>query len=254
MIYTKEALKMLLRKMGLRSGMNVLLDASGDFSNIIGQERTLLDAVKEIVGYDATVLVPSFTPDLANCFCLGKNVDYEDMLNIDYSSFVFDANKTLPQSSLAKQLLVYDDIARSHHPLYSCIGWGKYGQVITNQHPLHFAFSKNSPIDKLFELGAYYLSFNFTNVFFDYVAAASHHGLIKIVEVPVMIKNSKVNKPLLEYEMNRHRYSDVMETLVNENIIYKSSFGNHEIYFGSMRKAIGLAVLLLEKNENGIRI
>lgn len=248
MYYTKEQLKSLLRKMGLRSGMNVLLDASGDFSNFIQEERAILDAVKEIVGYDATILVASYTPYLVNHYSRDILLEYEDMENIDFSHNIFEVKKSLPNNKLAQQLLMYDDVLRSHHPAYSMIGWGKFAKMIVSQHPLHFSRSHNSPIDKLFALNAFYLSFNQTqNTFFDYVASTNNVGTVKVEVVSIIDKAIKVEKPLLEYEIDRSKYHFIKETLIEQQLASVESIGDHELMFCSMNKTYPLIQLLLVK-------
>lgn len=248
MKYTKEDVKQSLRKLGLRSGMNIVLDLDGSFEEIIGEEKTILDAIIEIIGYEATLLIPSFTRYLAHPISKNMEIEYELLKQVDYSFPHFDIRKSLPETTAAKQMMVYEDSLRSNHPMYSFLAWGKYAQSVISQHPLHFALSKHSPIGKMKDLGAYYLNINLKeNVFFDFVATSTRIQNIKVNVVPIIYKDQRQEKELLEYDFNTNAYQHIEKLMEKENLIFTSQIGEHKMTLCSMFKTYPLIQLLLTK-------
>lgn len=248
MKYTKEEVKQILRKLGLRSGMNIVLDLEADLSDVVGEEKTILDAIIEIIGYDATLLVPSFTRYLAHPLSKNMDIEYQNLKQIDYSLPYFDIRKSLPETNIAKQLILYEDSIRSNHPLYSFLAWGKYAQSVVSQHPLHFALSKHSPIGKMKDLGAYYLNINLKeNLFFDFVATSTRMEKIKVNVVPIINKDQRQEKELLEYDFNSKSYLEIKKLMEKENLVFTAQIGNHQLSLYSMLKTYPLIQLLLTK-------
>lgn len=248
MYYIKDEIKQQLRQIGLRSGMNIILQAEGDFTHIVGQEKTIIDAIIEIIGYEGNLLIPSFTPDCSSVYAKDIELTIDEMEKIKYAQEAFDLKKSLPSNRFAQQFLIYDDTLRSNHPLYSCIAWGKYAPAIIRKHPLHFGLGNNSPINKMYDFHAYILTINTEkNVFFDFVANSTNKLPIKIMSAPITTKESKINKELLDYELDISLYPKIKKILEQEDLLTTTKIASYQANLCSMVKTFPLVQMLLTK-------
>ncbi|MCR5502874.1 MAG: AAC(3) family N-acetyltransferase [Lachnospiraceae bacterium] len=94
---------------------------------------SLIDALKELVGKEGTVMIRMFNWD----FCKGADFDI----------------RTTPSrvGALGNTALNREDFVRTHHPLYSWMVWGKDRDVLLKMEN-KAAFGKGTPFDYLYEV------------------------------------------------------------------------------------------------------
>ena len=68
---TREEFLKELRMLGLSRGMVLLVEADSEcLPYVVGGEQALIEALMELVGYEGTLIVPSFTPELLDPACV----------------------------------------------------------------------------------------------------------------------------------------------------------------------------------------
>ena len=152
-VSSKQEILQQLETLGVQKGMVLLVQANVQrLGYIIGGSQALIEALMEAVGYDGTLVVPTFTPELMDPACCYNMVSREYWKDIRSFALPFDKKLTAPENdAFAMQFLRNEGVMRSYHPLYSFATWGKYAKVICNRHPLHFGLSKDSPLGKIVE-------------------------------------------------------------------------------------------------------
>lgn len=126
-----------LRKLGVKKGDKLLIHSSyKSLGKIEGGVQTLISALKDAVGEEGTLLLPTFTYDYVN-----KN------------NPVFDVKRTVSHVGyLPESFRHTDGVKRSLHPTHSLAVWGKDKEYFVENHHLDNACVKeNSPIYKLKE-------------------------------------------------------------------------------------------------------
>lgn len=161
MILGKKELIEHFKDMGICNGMTI--EVVGSIENmgfIAGGAQTVVDALIETVGYNGTILMPFH--------CVG-NTEPSTWINPIISpelvseirekipSFSPKESEILYQGSLVDNLRRRDGIVVSYHPNRAYVAWGRYSKLLCNSQSLNFAYSYNSPANKLNELKGYVL-------------------------------------------------------------------------------------------------
>lgn len=184
-----ESLKTALLNAGIHSGNQLMVHASlSKMGYIEGGAETVVDVLKEIVGMEGMILMP--TSPIAR-------------LQLDYvsESPVFDVLHTpSAMGSISEVFRISDGVVRSYHPTEPVAAWGAKAFEYINEHiekntPYHW----NSPYGKLIQHGGkiLYIGVTLDN-------AGTHlHTLEDALDVGVPIYYSKEFKlQVIDYEGN----------------------------------------------------
>ena len=158
---TREEFLKELRMLGLSRGMVLLVEADSEcLPYVVGGEQALIEALMELVGYEGTLIVPSFTPELLDPACLEHcPFPYDSWEDIRRNSLPYQPKLSMPVHAdpFVRQFLRNDGVVRSNHPLYSFAAWGTSAKVIFLLPPLPFAFPEYSPLVLIEDLVGYLL-------------------------------------------------------------------------------------------------
>ncbi|MFM7595966.1 MAG: AAC(3) family N-acetyltransferase [Flavobacteriales bacterium] len=186
---TYESLKTALLNAGIHTGNQLMVHASlSKIGYIEGGAETVVDVLKEIVGTQGMILMP--TSPIAR-------------LQLDYVSEnpVFDVLRTpSAMGKLSEVFRTSDGVIRSYHPTEPVAAWGAKAYEYINEHttkntPYHW----NSPYGKLIQHGGkiLYIGVTLDN-------AGTHlHTLEDALDVGVPVYYSKEFKlQVIDYEGN----------------------------------------------------
>lgn len=254
-VMTKEDIKYQLQKMGLKKGMAVLIHANLDKLGFMSDgPQTIIDALIDAVGYDGTIVMPTFTLDMVDPCCRKDvHIDCESWEYIRDSMKPFDRKLSAGKyDELIQQFLRNDGVVRSYHPLHSFAAWGKYAKIICDRHPLHFSLSKDSPLGKLYELNGFVLLLGC-----DYEECAMFHLSryntnqlpIKVVCCPVNTNGKADWKDLLDLEIDKLGYDMVGKIMEEREIVKMCCIGEGLCKFFSGRQAVTLATAYYSLNK-----
>lgn len=241
---TREEFLKELRMLGLSRGMVLLVEADSEcLPYVVGGEQALIEALMELVGYEGTLIVPSFTPELLDPACVEHcPFPYDSWEDIRRNSLPYQPKLSMPVHAdpFVRQFLRNDGVVRSNHPLYSFAAWGKYAKVICRRHPLHFALNEDSPLGRIEDLGGYVLLLG--NSF----ETAAIHALAKYrtQQLPVCIRRLPLEKStslywkdVLDYRMDPSDLSCVQEMMEERRTISYAYLGNARITLFSAHEA-----------------
>lgn len=255
-ISVKEDIKRQLTAMGLGKGMLVLVEANSNMLGYIsGSHQALIEAIMECVGYEGTIVMPSFTPQMLDPACIKNcHIDRESWQYIRDGVSGFDKKLSAPLQSdeLVLQFMRNEGVARSYHPLYSFLAWGKYAKIICDKHPLHFGLSKDSPLGKLYELNGYVLLLGcgFEDCTMLHLAHYNGQKLpIHITSAPIERNNRVYWKDMLDLELNKEGFLEIGEVMEERKIVRTMYLGSGRCRFFSAREATNIATAYFNINE-----
>jgi aminoglycoside 3-N-acetyltransferase len=158
-VVTRDAISAGLIGLGLGRGDVVLAHSSmRSFGLIVGGAQALYLAVRDVLGPEGTLVMPSFTPQL----CHPSTWRTADLAGSDLDEAArrmppFDRRRTPASRSmgvLAELLRAAPGSVRSGHPHVSFVAEGPQAAGIVGSHPAEFRLSGQSPLGKLWELDA----------------------------------------------------------------------------------------------------
>lgn len=238
-----EVIKM-FEELGVRKGMTILLQ--GDMNRlgyIIGEEQTVLDALIECVGYEGTIVMPSFTPHLSDPANKKERIARFHWNQLRENTPAFHRKKSLPKSNdtLIKQFMHNEGVVRSYHPIYSFVALGKYAKLICDKHPLHFGLNEVSPLGKLEELNAFVVMLGCDveeSLAFSLAHYKKHLMPVKVMYAPIE-NNRKVQwKAMLDLDLSDVSYRNCCEAMEERKVIRHAYLGGGKCSFFSMREAV----------------
>lgn len=229
-IITKEQMIQHLKALGITKGMVLLLQCDiKKLPPIAGGMQMIIDCLIELVGYEGTIVCPTFTPYMCDPSNASVRMDRNLWKEIRSSMKAFHKKITLPQNEFAKQFLVNEGVVRSYHPLYSFAAWGKYAKTICDMHPLHFGLNEDSPLGKISELNGYCVMLGESfeqSLMFTYVKYRKKNLPIKVVCAPIESNRVVMWKSMLDYELSDHDFSRVKTIMEDKQIVKKTHLGN----------------------------
>ena len=248
-LLTQEEFLKELRMIGLSRGMVLLAEAdSARLPYVVGGEQALIEALMELVGYEGTLIVPSFTPELLDPACVAScPFPYDSWEDIRRNSLPYRPKLSMPVHAdpFVHQFLRNDGIVRSNHPLYSFAAWGKYAKVICRRHPLHFALNEDSPLGRIEELGGYVLllgnDFD-TAVIHALAKYRSRRWPVCLRRLPLEKSTSLYWKDVLDYRLDSPDLSPVQEAMEDRKTISYTYLGNARITLFSAHEADTVAM------------
>lgn len=152
-IMTRQRLRRDLEQLGIRQGDVVCVHSScHSVGYLIGGPRTLLQALRAAVGFQGTLMAPTFTGDLSDPARWKFPAVPAEMLDE-----VRDSMPGFhPQHSPSRKMGVLPELlrhepgaVRSPHPQSSFTAVGALASELCGSHPLDFRFGQHSPLAAL---------------------------------------------------------------------------------------------------------
>ena len=144
-VYTKNDFKYFFKQVGVTKGMIVFLQANlSHFGTIVGGAQAMIDALKELVGEDGCIIMPSFSLSTLDPSCENQTTfSYENWENVRKHMIGFQKQLTPcdMNSRTSNQLLRNEGVVRTDHPVYSFSFLGNYKEEWLNQsldYPINF--------------------------------------------------------------------------------------------------------------------
>lgn len=246
-VSTKEDFKETLSSMGIQKGMVIFLQANtNSLGYMVGGGQALIEALMEKVGYNGTIVMPSFTPQLADPANIKPAIAREKWHQVREFAAPFDRKLTAPSGSdaLIHQFLRNEGVIRSYHPLYSFAAWGKYAKLICDKHPLHFGLNQDSPLGKIVEFNGFVLLMGCSYSECTMFQLARYHGEqlpVCLKSAPIVNNKKRVWKDMLDLEYNQQNFEAIGEEMEDRSIVKIAMVGDGLCRFFSAREAQHIA-------------
>ncbi|CAF1144101.1 unnamed protein product [Rotaria sordida] len=151
---TAERLKNDLEKLGVSSGMTLLVHCSlSKIGWICGGPVTLIQVLLDLLGPDGTLIMPSHTCDNSDPkYWQYPPVPSEwfDIIRQSTPAYQPDITPTLYMGKLAETFRKWPGVLRSEHPQHSMIAFGRKAKLIIDKH--YDSCSEQSPLARLYDL------------------------------------------------------------------------------------------------------
>ncbi|MDH6367666.1 MULTISPECIES: AAC(3) family N-acetyltransferase [Breznakia] len=245
-VITKDDLVEHFRTLGLQKGMVVYVQSALEyFSYVVGGNRSIIEALQEVLGYEGTFMTSSFTLDNVDPLNRDSRAckPYQvEVLRESIPAF----NKKLSQSrnQLANQMMMHDGVYRSNHPTHSFVAWGKYAKLLCDKQLLHFPLQSNSPIQRMAELNGYVLLLGMKYEGADIFKAArinDENTPIRIVSSPLDRKGKKGFMQMLDYAYEPINIRDIEDILEERQIVNETLISRARCRFFSAKEALSLS-------------
>jgi aminoglycoside 3-N-acetyltransferase len=147
-----------LRALGVRAGEVLLLHAGlSRLGWVLGAERTLLEAVLEVLGAEGTLVSPCFSPDLSDPrYWENPPVPESWWETIRAEMPAFDPVRTSTRTlgRTAEAFRSWPGVVRGDHPMSSFAALGPRAEELVGDPPLSVPFGDAGPLGRLARAGA----------------------------------------------------------------------------------------------------
>lgn len=245
---TKEMLSQQLEKLGIQKGMVLFVQSDiRKLGNFAGGAQTLINALMDCVGFEGTLVIPTFTTHLADPACQKQRIAREFWGQARQDALPYHRKLSAPdwEDAFTLQFLRNEGVVRSYHPMYSFAAWGKYAKLICDKHPLHFGLGENSPLGKLLEFNGHVVLLGelyHECTLFKLAYYHKENQPIRIISAPIESNQAMIWKDMLELSFE----DEVDETLggfiESQGVVSTAYIGNGICHMFSARDAIKLAV------------
>lgn len=254
-IITKNDIIKTLNSMGIGKGTMLYVEwLYNDNEYISGREQTIIDALKECLGKEGTLIMPTFSFECLHPVHNKEIIERDNYENIKESMRGYD--KKLTRSNvyerITNQFLKNENVYRSDHPIYSFASWGKKAKEICEEHNYNFALSSTSPLAKMCEENCYALlmGVELINSYSLYLSNYANKMIpIRLYNVGIHDKNKTLWKNILEIEFN-NEYNDILKIMEERKTIYKYNFAGQEVLMYSIYEANKTCIEYFNSNYN----
>ena len=134
-----------LRELGVKRGMGVMVHSSlSSFGWVVGGAEAVIDALKEVVGEEGTILMPSFNHGAP--FREGEAGYYDPLVTPTTNGRIPDTFWRMPH------------VYRSLNPTHPYAAWGANARRYVENHHLTLTMGEDSPLGMLAREGGYQLN------------------------------------------------------------------------------------------------
>ena len=141
------------RRAGLEPGRHVVVHSSlSSLGRVRGGAASVVESLRSAVGADGTVVVPSFTPQVADPDPDGRGAPDAGVRARRDAIPTFTVDLPSPMGAIAEAVRRHPEAVRSRHPQASVAAVGARAEAIVADQPLHFALGPDSPFARLADL------------------------------------------------------------------------------------------------------
>lgn len=158
---TRQSLLADLRKLGVRSGMTLLVHSSlSSLGWVCGGPQAVVEALRDALGGDGTLVMPTYSTDLSDPrFWCNPPVPTNWWPTVRESMPAFDhaATPTRDMGRIVECFRASPGVRRSDHPQHSFAAIGPNTDTIIDDHQFNFALGEGSPLARIYDLGGHVL-------------------------------------------------------------------------------------------------
>jgi len=246
-----------LLKIGVRKKDTLIVHSSlSSMGWVCGGPQAVVEALISVLGKEGTLVMPAHSGDWTDPAGWSNPPVPEEWIPVikeNMPAFDKDITYTRGMGRISDLFLRYPGTIRSNHPVVSFCARGKHAKSITETHPLEDHFGMNTPLGKLYRLGAKVLLLGV-----GYESCTSFHLAETMVENPelgetsgsaVMVDGERkwVEFKTIKYESDD--FPKLGSAYEKEYKVAKGRVGNALCRLFDMRTGVDFATKWLTKNR-----
>ena len=145
-------------QLGIKQGDTLLVHASlSSLGYVVGGEETLYYALREVIGNEGTIVVPSQTVEIsdpASWQYPPVPEEWHDVIRDAMPAYSKELSYSKAMGAFSQFIGILLDSIRSNHPMYSFTAIGKKASEIIGQDSFDFPFGDKSPLGRMYSIGA----------------------------------------------------------------------------------------------------
>ena len=155
---TKEVLRHKFSQLGIKQGDTLLVHASlSSLGYVVGGVEALFLALREVVGKEGTIVVPSQTVEISDPATWQYPpvpVEWHDVIRSSMPAYSKDLSYSKGMGAFSQFIGILPDSIRSNHPMYSFTAIGEKAVEIIGEDTFDFPFGEESPLARMYSIGA----------------------------------------------------------------------------------------------------
>jgi len=251
---TKSSMIRDIQDLGIQKGDILLVHSSlSSVGWVCGGAQAVVQALMESLGDNGTLIMPAQTGDWSDPSEWGNPPVPPEWIPIIYNEMpAFDAaiTPTRGMGRIAELFRSFPGTVRSQHPQVSFCANGEYAEFIVSDHPLTPQFGEDSPLGKLYGIGAKVL---LLGVEFD-SCTSFHLAEAKLDNMPTkrmgtaMMKDGKRTwEWFTDYAYDSSDFARIGELFEAEYHLQRGKIGNAKCVLFNMKEAVDFASKSLGK-------
>ena len=251
----KKELIYYFKELGIQPGMVIEVHGSLQNTLVTGNAQTIIDALLDVIGYEGTILLPLHCTSNTEPSTWTKPIIQPSIVPTIRKRLPAYSNKnsdTYENGILSENLRRRDNVIFSSHPNKGYIAIGKYAKQLCQNHSNNFAFSIDSPSNKLLELKGYILlldstyknisSLNLSQYYYD-----THPIIINCAMVND--QGHKTFNKYLDIQHNNTIYDIIGSILENQGQVNKITINKSSIKLIPFDKILNTTIKYINNNS-----
>ncbi|MFF2484606.1 aminoglycoside N(3)-acetyltransferase [Paenibacillus sp. NPDC058071] len=245
-----------MRYLGMQEDDNVLVHSSlSSLGWVCGGAQAVIQALLNSIGVGGTVIMPAQSGDWSDPREWENPPVPSEWINTIYDEMpAFDAliTPTRGMGRIAELFRLFPGTFRSQHPQVSFCSNGKYAEHVTCDHPLTPQFGVDSPLGKLYDIGAKVL---LLGVGFD-SCTSFHLAEAKLTNMPtkrmgtaMMKDGERVWEWFTDFAYDSSDFTMIGERFEAESNLQRGKIGNADCVLFDLKEAVDFASKYLEKHR-----
>lgn len=257
---TPSSLKKDFKKLGVQSGMNMILHSSMKSLGgwVVGGAISVILALEEQLREEGTLVMPTHTPDLSDPSTWRnppvRESWWEDIRE-QMPAFDHDFTPCWEMGIIPEVFRKQRGVIRSSHPQLSFAAWGANREYITANHSLAYGLGEQSPIARLYELDGWILLLgvghgNNTCIHLAEYRADYERKKEMMAKAPVMQGNKKAWVAYKEVDLDSSDFDAIGADFARDtNHVRVGKVGNATALLLPVRDIVDYATIWMEKHR-----
>lgn len=220
---------------------------------VLGGAQTVVRSLLEVSGFDGTLVMPAFSPEVSDPAGWSDHPFGDDDLKLAQDHVpAFDAAVTpTSMGAIAEAFRTWPGVLRSEHPQVSVAACGPLAARIVSPHEIAWGQGAGSPFERLYDLDATLLllgvGFN-RATFLHFAESRVPHGRRKSRRMPIDRDGTRswLSAPDVGDDLNTH-FPRIGEEFVNAGHASAGFVGQARSTLASSRSLVNFATEFLSK-------
>lgn len=245
---TRLSLAQDLRKLGLSSGMTVIVHTSlSSLGWVCGGPVAVVQALMDVVTPSGTIVMPTQTShysDPSQWMNPPVPKEWWEDIRRTMPAYEPDITPSVGMGAVAETFRSFPGVMRSAHPALSFAAWGKHREDIILHHALDDGLGEQSPLARLYDLNGSVLLLGVghdSNTSFHLAEYRARVRKKVTTGAPVLENGQRIWKTYEDIELNEEEFEQIGRAFEEQNRITIGQIGSATAKLFNQRNAVDFA-------------